>query len=95
MSLDTATVRKIARLSRLRVEDTDLEPLAQDLNKILGFVEQLNAVDTSDVSAMTSAVDVSLPERADEVTDGNYPERVLSNAPRAAEGFYAVPKVVE
>lgn len=95
MSLDTATVRKIARLSRLRVSDDELESLAGELNAILGFVEQLNEVDTAHVPAMTSAVDLTLPEREDVVSDGDYPERVLANAPKSAEGFYAVPKVVE
>ena len=95
MSLDLATVRKIARLSSLHLEENDLEPLVQELNSILGFVEQLDAIDTTDVPAMTSAVDVTMPEREDAVTDGNYPERVLDNAPYSAEGFYAVPKVVE
>lgn len=95
MSMDKATVARVARLARLKVSDDRLAPLAAELDQIIGWVEQLNEVDTSDVKPMTSAVAVTLRWRADEVTDGGAPDKVLANAPAAQHGFFAVPKVVE
>lgn len=95
MSLDEATVRKIARLARIRVDDATLPGLQKDLNDILSWVEQLNEVDTDDVPPLTSAVETSLRQRPDIVTDGGIPDKVLANAPDAADGFFTVPKVVE
>ena len=95
MSLDKATVSKIARLARIRVPDEDLELLGAELTNILGWVEQLNEVDTAGVPPMTSVVDMQLPSRRDVVTDGAYSEKVLGNAPHIEEGFFVVPKVVE
>ena len=95
MSIDTETARRVAKLARIKVEDQDLPALAQDFNRILGFVEQLNEVDVAGVEPMTSVTPMRLKRRVDEVTDGNMPDKVLSNAPDAREGFFAVPKVVE
>ncbi|MFC3229139.1 Asp-tRNA(Asn)/Glu-tRNA(Gln) amidotransferase subunit GatC [Marinibaculum pumilum] len=95
MSLDEATVRKIARLARIRVDDAALPGLQKDLNDILSWVEQLNEVDTDGVPPLTSAVETSLRQRPDIVTDGGIPDKVLANAPDATDGFYTVPKVVE
>ncbi|MGD0107761.1 MAG: Asp-tRNA(Asn)/Glu-tRNA(Gln) amidotransferase subunit GatC [Rhodopila sp.] len=95
MSLDHATVRRIATLARLRVEDHEIEPLCQELNGILGWIEQLNEVDVSGVAPLTGATHTTLPMRADVVTDGGYPDAVLSNAPERIGDFYVVPKVVE
>jgi aspartyl-tRNA(Asn)/glutamyl-tRNA(Gln) amidotransferase subunit C len=95
MALDKATVARIATLARIRVPDDQLEPLAVELSGILDWVEQLMAVDTEGVPPMTSVVEMTLPMRKDVVTDGADREAVLGNAPRAARGFYAVPKVVE
>jgi aspartyl-tRNA(Asn)/glutamyl-tRNA(Gln) amidotransferase subunit C len=95
MSLDKATVAKIASLARLRVPEGDLDRLAGELNQIIGWVEQLNEVDTENVPPMTSVVAVELPRREDEVTDGNVRDQVLANAPDTHDGFFAVPKVVE
>jgi len=95
MSLDKATVRRIAQLARLRVDEERLEPLAQELNNILGWIEQLNEVDTNDVAPMTSVVEMTLPRRRDEVTDGAKPDEILANAPETDDGFFVVPKVVE
>ena len=89
------TVKKIARLSRLHVEDDRLAPLADELNGILGWIEQLNEVDVDGVAPMTSAVDVDAPLRSDEITDGGKREAVLANAPKADSGFYVVPRSVE
>ena len=95
MALDKATVARIATLARIRVSEDQLEPLAAELSGILDWVEQLMAVDTEGVPPMTSVAEMTLPMRNDVVTDGADREAVLGNAPRAARGFYAVPKVVE
>lgn len=95
MALDKETVRRIAHLARLKVPEEDLDGLAGELNNILSWVEQLDRLDTSSVEPMTSVVARDLPMRADQVTDGGYPERVLANAPDQVRGFFAVPKVVE
>lgn len=95
MSIDTETARRVAKLARIKVEDADLPALAQDFNRILGFVEQLNEVDVEGVEPMTSVTPMRLKRRVDEVTDGDQQDMVLSNAPDAREGFFAVPKVVE
>ncbi|SMX23488.1 Asp-tRNA(Asn)/Glu-tRNA(Gln) amidotransferase subunit GatC [Boseongicola aestuarii] len=95
MSIDTETARRVAKLARIKVEEADLPALAQDFNRILGFVEQLNEVDIEGVEPMTSVTPMRLKRRADEVTDGDQQNKVLSNAPDAREGFFAVPKVVE
>ena len=95
MSIDRDTARKVAKLARIRVEEADLPALAGELSGILGFMEQLNEVDVTGVEPMTSVTPMRLARRADVVTDGGYPARVLANAPDAREGFFAVPKVVE
>ena len=95
MSLDKDTVRRIAFLARVRVPEDALEPLVGELNKIIGWVEQLSEVDTEGIEPMTSVAEITLPLRTDEVTDGNYSERVLANAPDSDGRFYAVPKVVD
>lgn len=95
MSVDKATVKRIANLARFRIEDERLEPLAGELNNILDWVEQLSQVDTDGVKPMTSVVDHALHWRADEVTDGGKRDAILSNAPASEFGFFAVPKVIE
>lgn len=95
IGVDAETVRKIARLSRLHVEEARLAPLAEELNGILGWIEQLNEVDVEGVEPMTSAVDMEAPMRKDEVTDGGKREAVLANAPKSDDGFYVVPRSVE
>ena len=95
MALDKATVARIATLARIRVSEDELEPLAAELSGILDWVEQLMAVDTEGVPPMTSVAEMTLPMRDDVVTDGANRDGVLSNAPRVARGFFAVPKVVE
>jgi aspartyl-tRNA(Asn)/glutamyl-tRNA(Gln) amidotransferase subunit C len=95
MALDKATVAHIATLARIRLSEAELEPLADELSHILTWVEQLNEVDTTGVSPMASAAAASLPMRDDAVTDGGCRVAILGNAPRAARGFFAVPKVVE
>ena len=95
MSIDTETARRVAQLARIRVEEEDLPALAGEFNAILGFIEQLNEVDVDGVEPMTSVTPMRLKRRDDEVTAGGMAEKVLSNAPDAREGFFAVPKVVE
>lgn len=95
MSLDHATVRRIAALARIRVEDEEVDHLCQELNGILGWIEQLQEVDVSGVEPLAGAANMAAPMRADVVTDGGYPDKVLSNAPERIGDFYVVPKVVE
>lgn len=105
MSLDKETVARIARLARLKVPEEDLAPLAGELSGIFAWIEQLNEVDTNNVDPMSSVSDVTLPMRADKVTDGGIAARVLANAPggavyidpsdKNAGGFFTVPKVLE
>ena len=95
MSVDDATVRKVARLARIAVTDDEVPALARELSAILDMVEQLAAVDVEGVEPMTSVVPMALPRRADAVTAGGIRDKVLANAPEAEAGFFAVPKVVE
>ncbi|MEM6740161.1 MAG: Asp-tRNA(Asn)/Glu-tRNA(Gln) amidotransferase subunit GatC [Pseudomonadota bacterium] len=95
MSIDIETARKVAKLARIRVDEAHLPALAQEFNAILGFIEQLGEVDIDGVEPMTSVTPMRLKRRADGVSDGGYPDKVLKNAPDAREGFFAVPKVVE
>jgi aspartyl-tRNA(Asn)/glutamyl-tRNA(Gln) amidotransferase subunit C len=95
MALDTEAVRRIARLARLAVPESDLAGLAKELSGILTWVEQLEAIDTKGVEPMTSVVELTLPMRDDVVTEGGRAEQVVANAPAAAHGYFAVPKVVE
>jgi aspartyl-tRNA(Asn)/glutamyl-tRNA(Gln) amidotransferase subunit C len=95
MALDKAVVAQIAALARIRLAGDELEPLAADLSRIIGWVAQLAEIDTSDVAPMTSVAAMKPPMREDEVTDGNCRDDILQNAPQQARGFFAVPKVVE
>ena len=95
MPVDQATVKRVARLARLKVNDADLPRLAGELNSILGWIEQLNEVDVSKVEPLTSVVTMKMKMRKDEVTDGHYPEKVTGNAPAQEDSFFMVPKVVE
>lgn len=95
MSLDKATVRRIAHLARIEVPDADLEPMAKDLQGIMNWIEQLKEVNTDTVAPMTGGTDMKLAWRADVVTDGAQPEKVLANAPDKHDSFFSVPKVVE
>jgi len=95
MSVDAEIVKKIARLARLDVPQERLEPLAKELNGLLGWIEQLNEVDVDGVEPMTSAVETLIHMREDVVTDGGIRDKVLANAPKTEEGFFVVPKAVE
>ncbi|WP_207476166.1 Asp-tRNA(Asn)/Glu-tRNA(Gln) amidotransferase subunit GatC [Arenibaculum pallidiluteum] len=95
MSIDKATVAKIAHLARIKVPEDEQERLAGELNQILHWVEQLAEVDTEGVEPMTSVAAQTLRQREDVVTEGDIRDQVLANAPDRAAGFFAVPKVVE
>jgi aspartyl-tRNA(Asn)/glutamyl-tRNA(Gln) amidotransferase subunit C len=95
VSLDEATVARIARLARIAVPEEELAPLATELSHILQWIEQLNEVDTDGVPPMTSVAAMKLAWREDEVTDGGRPEDILANAPERQDGYFVVPKVVE
>ena len=95
MSVDTATVRHIAKLARLAMSDAEVEALVPELNNILGWVEQLGEVDTSGIEPLTAVIDQKLRLRDDVVDDGGIRDAVLANAPEAQHGFFAVPKVIE
>ena len=95
MSLDRETVRRVAKLARIRVDDERLDALAPELNTIIGFVEQLDEVNVDGVQPMTSVAKQKLRWRKDEVTDGAQAEKVTANAPESDMNFFAVQKVVE
>lgn len=95
MPLDKDAVRKIAHLARIRVADEDLDGMAAELSRIIGWVEQLAEADADGVRPMTSVADMTLAERGDVITDGDCRDKVLANAPDREDGFYAVPKVIE
>lgn len=95
MSVDAATVKRIAHLARIKLTDAEAAPLQGELNAILGWIEQLSEVDTSGVAPMTAVIPITLGWRDDVVTDGDALDRVLANAPASDFGFYAVPKVIE
>jgi aspartyl-tRNA(Asn)/glutamyl-tRNA(Gln) amidotransferase subunit C len=95
MSLDPATVRRIATLARIRVEETEIAQLQSELNGILGWIEQLNEVNIEGVEPMTGAARMALKTREDVVNDGDIQDKVLANAPERIGVYFAVPKVVE
>ncbi len=95
MSVDTATVRRVARLARIKVSEEETSRMTDELNSILGFVEQLSEVDVTGVEPMTAVVAVTMKKRRDVVTEGGDPSRVLANSPVQDDAFYVVPKVVE
>ena len=95
MSVDRATVRRIARLARLAITEQEEARLEQELSGILAWVAQLDEVDTSAVEPMTRVAAMTMKMRKDEVTDGFCAADILKNAPQADDGYFVVPKVVE
>ena len=95
MSVDNNTVKKIARLARIHVDEDRRDTLASELNAILSWIEELETVDTDNVEPLASVTGHSLPIRDDVVSDGNKQEQVIANAPETTSGFFVVPKVVE
>ena len=95
MSVDLPTVRRIAALARIALPAGEAEHLQGELNAILAFVAELDAVDVAGVEPMTSVMPMTLRMRADAVTDGGIPAAVLANAPASDDGYFVVPKVIE
>ena len=95
MSVDADTVRRIGRLARIRITEEEVAAFEGELNAILGFVEQLNAVDVEGIEPMTSVTPMQLRRREDVVSDGGYAEKIVANAPISEDDFFMVPKVVE
>jgi aspartyl-tRNA(Asn)/glutamyl-tRNA(Gln) amidotransferase subunit C len=95
MSVDLATVKRVARLARIAVSEEDAQRMTGELNGILGFVEQLSEVNVDGVEPMTSVTPMEMKKRADVVTDGNKADDIVANAPNADRNFFLVPKVVE
>ena len=95
MSVDVATVRKIARLARVAVADDEVDHIKGELDAMLAFVQQLSEVDVTGVEPMTSVIPMAMKKRPDVVTDGGIAGDILKNAPATQDGFFLVPKVVE
>ena len=95
MSVDAATVKKIASLARIAITDEEVAKIAPELDNILGWIEQLNEVNVDGVEPSAGAAQMALKMRDDVVSDGGYPDKVLANAPERAGDFFVVPKVVE
>ncbi|EKF19557.1 Asp-tRNA(Asn)/Glu-tRNA(Gln) amidotransferase subunit GatC [Nitratireductor pacificus] len=95
MSVDIDTVKRVAHLARIAVDDADAQRMTGELNAILGFVEQLDEVDVAGVEPMTSVIPMEMKKRADAVTDGDKAADVVANAPASEDNFFVVPKVVE
>ena len=95
MSIDKNQVKKVAKLSRISLDDRKLESLSKDLDSILNFVEQLNKLDTNKIEPLTSIVDKTLEPRDDKINDGKIKDQILKNSPDKNEEFFIVPKVVE
>ncbi len=95
MSVDVDTVKRVAHLARIKVTDEEAGRMTGELNTILAFVEQLDEVNVEGVEPMTSVVHQQMKKRADVVSDGGYPEKVVANAPASDDNFFMVPKVVE
>jgi aspartyl-tRNA(Asn)/glutamyl-tRNA(Gln) amidotransferase subunit C len=95
MSVDSATIIRVAHLARIAVAPAEVEKLEAEFNSMLGFVEQLSGLDVSDVEPMTSVRPMKIKMRQDVVSDGGYTDRIVANAPATEDGFFVVPKVVE
>lgn len=95
MTVDGITVMKIAHLARLRIEPDQVEPFKAELNRILEWIEQLDEVNIDQVQCMTGVCHEGMRQRDDEVTDGNYADQIVANAPESEFNMFAVPKVVE
>ena len=95
MSVDVQRVKEVARLARIAITDQEAQELTGDMNEILGWVEQLDNVDITNVEPMTAVVDTKIKLRSDEISDGNYADKIVSNAPKSEDDFFMVPKVIE
>ena len=95
MSLDKSTLKRVAYLARIKIDNSEIDKMIEELNNIMKWVEKLNEVDIEDVQPMTGVSSMTLREREDKVTDGGLEDKILSNAPEKIDGSFTVPKVIE
>ncbi|HIK87861.1 MAG TPA: Asp-tRNA(Asn)/Glu-tRNA(Gln) amidotransferase subunit GatC [Alphaproteobacteria bacterium] len=95
MSLDKSTLKRVAYLARIKIDNSEIDKMTEELNNIMKWVEKLNEVDIEDVQPMTGVSSMTLREREDKVTDGGLEDKILSNAPEKIDGSFTVPKVIE
>tara|TARA_B100001123_G_scaffold438548_1_gene573575 strand:+ start:1293 stop:1580 length:288 start_codon:yes stop_codon:yes gene_type:complete len=95
MDIDKKLVKKIATLSRVKIEEKEIEKISKELSEIITWVEKLNEVDTNNVTPVANPSDIKIPFRKDEINDGKIEEKILKNAPEKKAGYFVVPKVVE
>ena len=95
MSLDKSTLERVAYLARIKIDNSEIDKMTEELNNIMKWVEKLNEVDIEDVQPMTGVSSMTLRERVDKVTDGGLEDKILSNAPEKIDGSFTVPKVIE
>ena len=95
MDIDKKLVKKIANLSKINIEEKNVDKFAKELSNIISWVEKLNEVDTKNISPTTNPSDIKIPFRKDEINDGKIEEKILKNAPEKKAGYFVVPKVVE
>ncbi len=94
-TIDLNTLKKLSKLSRLYIPNNDTEKLIRDLNQIIGFIDQLNEIDTNNIQPLSSVTGHDLPLREDKINEGNINEQILKNAPEQKSGYFVVPKVIE
>ena len=95
MSLDKSTLERVAYLARIKINNSEIDKMTEELNNIMKWIEELNEVDISDVEPMTGVSNMTLREREDKVTDGGYQDKIVSNAPEKLDTSFTVPKVIE
>jgi aspartyl-tRNA(Asn)/glutamyl-tRNA(Gln) amidotransferase subunit C len=95
MSLDKATLERVAYLARIKINNSEIDKMTEELNNIMKWIEELNEVDISDVEPMTGVSNMNLREREDKVTDGGYQDKIVNNAPEKIDTSFTVPKVIE
>ena len=95
MDIDKKLVKKIATLSRIKIQEKEVEKFSKDLSKIITWVEKLNEVETKNITPIANPSDIKIPLRKDEINDGKIEDKVLENAPEKKAGYFIVPKVVD
>ena len=95
MDIDKKLVKKIATLSKMKIEENEVEKFSNELSKIINWVEKLNEVDTKNITPITNPSDIKIPFRKDKINDGKIEDKILKNAPKKKAGYFVVPKVVE
>ena len=95
MSLDKSTLERVAYLARIKLNNSEIDKMTEELNNIMKWIEELNEVDITNVLPMTGVSNMTLREREDKVTDGGYQDKIVSNAPEKIDTSFTVPKVIE